>query len=235
MSRTAASPVHSVTHPSPLRVSRAWAVFGIFAAIASFASVSLSMMLSPEYVRGSVITSEDINAHLLARQPVMIAFHVATLASAFALVVFAAGLQRRLRATLPALSLLPTVALVGVVLVATIQVMGTALDTEFLFGTTDAAINLPGDIGFYSHWVATVAWVWAGAGLAGLAVGAAGRSRGVPRWLSVVGWVLGGLTALIAISPLQYIAAGPGALWLLITAIGFALGDREHRRATAIA
>ncbi len=110
------------------------------------------------------------------------------------------------------------------------QIMGTALDTEFLFGTSDTAINLPGDIGLYSHRIATLPWVWVGAGLAGLALGAAGRSRAIPVWLSIVGWVLGGLTALLALSPLQYMAAGPGALWLLVTAFGFTLGDRAHRR-----
>ncbi|MGQ2915932.1 hypothetical protein [Microbacterium aurantiacum] len=231
MSRTLPSAVLAVSDTeATAAVSRSWAALGIVAGFASLASVFLSMMLSPEYVAGSVMTTEVMNRHYLDRQPFMIAFHVVTVVSAFALVVFGAGLQRRLRASLQASSLLPQVAFAGVVLVAVSQIMGTALDTEFLFGTSDTAINLPGDIGLYSHWIATLPWVWAGAGLAGLALGAAGRSRAIPVWLSIVGWVLGGLTALLALSPLQYMAAGPGALWLLVTAFGFTLGDRAHRR-----
>lgn len=231
MSRTLPPAVPAVSdREATSAVSRSWAVLGIVAGLASLASVFLSMTLSPDYVPGSVMTTEVMNRHYLDRQPIMIAFHVVTLVSAFALVVFGAGLQRRLRVSLHASSLLPQVAFTGVVLVSVSQIMGTALDTEFLFGTSDTAINLPGDIGLYSHWIATLPWVWVGAGLAGLALGAAGRSRAIPGWISVTGWVLGGLTALLALSPLQYMAAGPGALWLLVTAFGFTVGDRAHRR-----
>jgi hypothetical protein len=39
--------------------------------------------------------------------------------------------------------------------------------------------------------------------------------------------VLGGLTLLLGISPLQYMAGFVGPLWLLVAAIGFAAGDRK--------
>jgi hypothetical protein len=35
----------------------------------------------------------------------------------------------------------------------------------------------------------------------------------------------------VGISPLQYMAAVPGVLLVLVTAIGFAAGDKAHRGA----
>lgn len=210
------------------RASRAWAAAGLVAAIGSFASIFLSMMLSPEYVRGSVITPEVIDTSLMTQRPVIIAFHIVTLASGLMLVVFAAGLHRRLRTALPAQSLIPTVALAGLMLVVVAQLFGTGLDTEFLFGIGDTAINLPSDIGFYSHWIATIPWLWAGGGLAAVSVGMARRSGAVPGWIGVVSFVLGALTLLVALSPLQYMAAVPGALWLLVASIGFLAESRRE-------
>lgn len=213
--------------PAP---TRSWAVFGVIAAVGSLVSVFLSMTLSPDYVAGTVITPEQIDAGLAEKRLVMIAFHVVTLASGLLMVVFAAGLRRRLRSTLTGDSLPPTVAFAGLSLVSVAQMLGTGLDTEFLFGVADTAINLPSDIGFYSHWIATIPWLWAGGGLAALAVGAAGRSGAVPRWIGLTSTGLGTLTVLLALSPLQYLAAAPGVIWLLAVSIGFLVGDRAHRR-----
>lgn len=222
-----------VSTPSALSLRprpRLWAVSGLFAAIGSIASVFLSMSLSPEYIRGSVITSEAINAGLMDRRPLLIAFHVVTLASALLIVVFAAGLHRRLHASTGAQSTAPLIAFAGLLLVAAAQVLGSGLDTEFLFGIDDTAINLPGDIGMYSHWIATIPWLWAGGGLAALAVGVASRAGAAPRWIGITGFAFGGTTVLLALSPLQYMAALPGSLWLLVTALGFAVGDRHASR-----
>jgi len=41
--------------------------------------------------------------------------------------------------------------------------------------------------------------------------------------------VLGGVTLVLGLSPLQYMAGMTGPIWLLITAIGLALGDRARR------
>ncbi|WP_448389690.1 hypothetical protein [Microbacterium aurum] len=208
--------------------SRRWAATGVASAIGSLASVFLSMSLSPEYIPGSVITSEAIDAGLMAERPSMIAFHIVTLASAGLLMVFAAGLHRRLTSALPSASLVPLIAFSGLLLVVAAQMLGTGLDTEFLFGIGDSAINLPSDIGFYSHWIATIPWLWFGGGVAALAVGAARRHGGVSGWLGITSTILGALTLLLAIAPLQYMAAGPGALWLLIAAIGFSAESRTQ-------
>jgi hypothetical protein len=87
----------------------------------------------------------------------------------------------------------------------------------------------PANTAFYNHWIGTIPWIWALAGLSGLAVFAAGRAAGVPRWIGYVGLVLGGLTLLLGISPLQYMAGMTGPLWLVVTAAGFAFGDRAFR------
>ena len=57
----------------------------------------------------------------------------------------------------------------------------------------------------------------------------ASRAGAAPRWIGRVGLVLGGLTLLLGITPLQYMAGMTGPLWLLVTAIGFTLGDRAFR------
>ncbi|MDH6181059.1 lysylphosphatidylglycerol synthetase-like protein (DUF2156 family) [Microbacteriaceae bacterium SG_E_30_P1] len=215
---------------APTVVSRGWAVVGIVAALTSGASVFLSMSLSPEYVPGSVITSEIMDAGFAEKRPLLVAFHITTVVSALLLVVFAAGLHRRLQSVHRTQTLAPTIALVGIALVSVAQLLGSGLDTEFLFGVGDTAINLPSDIGMYSHWIATIPWLWAGAGIAALAAGASRRGALVPAWLAVVSIILGGLTVLIAVSPLQYMSAGPGILWLLIASLGFTLGDRALRR-----
>ncbi len=88
--------------------------------------------------------------------------------------------------------------------------------------------HLPSDIGFYSHWIATIPWLWFGGGVAALAVGAARRHGGVSGWLGITSTILGAQTLLLAIAPLQYMAAGPGALWLLIAAIGFSAESRTQ-------
>ncbi len=207
-----------------------WAFAGAVAGAASFASVFLSMTLSPEYVPGSVMTPERMNDEYVANQLVMIAFHTVTVIAAVLVVVFAAGLHRRLRRDSSNDALAPMVAFAGLLLLAAAQVLGSGLDTEFLFGIADTAINLPSDIGFYSHWVATIPWLWLGGGLAALAVASARRSAAVPRWISVTSWILGVLTVLVAASPLQYIAALPGTIWMVTVSIGFAVGDRMHRR-----
>lgn len=210
----------------PPGTTRHWATAGILAGVASLASVFLSLSLSRPYEEGSIVTPTLIEAGLEDKRPLLVAFHVATVAAALLLVVFAAGLRRRLRSSRIPQALAPDIAFAGLLLVAAAQLLGSGLDTEFLFGTGDHAVNLPEDASTYSHWIATIPWLWAGGGLAGLAVGVAARAGTVPRWLGTTGFVLGGLVVLIALSPLQYLAALPGALWLLVTAAGFAARDR---------
>ena len=80
---------------------------------------------------------------------------------------------------------------------------------------------LPTNAAMYNHWIGTIPWLWTLAGLTGVALFVAFRRGGVPRWIGLVGLVLGGLTLLLGVSPLQYMAGMTGPLWLLVTALGF--------------
>jgi hypothetical protein len=86
---------------------------------------------------------------------------------------------------------------------------------------------------FYNNWIGTIPWVWVLAGLAGVAVYATSRLSVVPRWIGRVGLIMGGLAMLLGISPLEYMAGPIAALWLVVTSLGFLLGDRAHRSANA--
>ena len=99
--------------------------------------------------------------------------------------------------------------------------MGSALTTEFVFGVQDPELLVPETAVFFGHWIGTVPWVWAGAGVTALAVGIAGRSfNAVARWLTWTSLVLGAITTLFGISPLQYMAGMFGPIWLTVAAIG---------------
>jgi hypothetical protein len=71
------------------------------------------------------------------------------------------------------------------------------------------------------HLLATMSWVWAGAGLTAGALAYAGlKHAAVARW---IGWVSAvAAVAIVGVSlvPLQYLSAFAGALWLLSVSIG---------------
>jgi hypothetical protein len=212
--------------------SRLWAVAGIGSALLGAATIVTSSasgyVYQDKYSHGSI---DGIAADLSDNAGVLFAFHSITVLGAVLMVVFAAGLFRRLRAT-GGDSLAPVVALVGLAGTAVVSVLGSGLDTEFMMpaGQSDSSVD-DASAAIYGHWVGTIPWLWTLAGLAGLAVFVLARSRAVPRWLGIVGLVLGGLTVLLGISPLEYMSGVFGVLWLLVTATGFALGDRSFRGA----
>ena len=79
------------------------------------------------------------------------------------------------------------------------------------------------------HLVATMAWLWAGAGLTALVVAwAALRHGSAARWIGWVSAVLGGLTLVVSVLPIQYMSAMVGIVWLSIVSIGFALAGRRR-------
>lgn len=212
------------------RQSRAWTLAGIGAGIAGIGTIITSGMVNAVYDPDVAGDPEAILAKLEDQTSAMLAFHTFAMVGAVLLVVFAAGLLRRLQAGSVAGALAPMVAFAGVLGTAFVTVMGSGLDTEFIFGLMNEEDALqPANAALYNHWIGTIPWIWALAGLAGLAVFTVARAGGVPRWIGLVGLVLGGLTLLLGISPLQYMAGMTGPLWLLVTALGFFLGDRAHR------
>jgi hypothetical protein len=199
--------------------SRSWAVAGVGAGVAGIASVVASGFTGAVYDPEIAGDAVAITNELADLTPQILVFHVATMVSALLLVVFAAGLRRRLAATMPADSLLPGVATAGLLLVAAAQLLGAGLTTEFVFGVQDPEIMVPETAAFFSHWIATIPWLWGTAGLTALAVWLAARRFGaVPRWLGVTSLVMGALMTLLAVSPLQYMAGMLGPLWVTIAA-----------------
>jgi hypothetical protein len=219
---------HVTTTP---RSRRLWAWAGVGAGLAGIVSIGASMQVDAVYAEGAQGDPTAVVARLAEQTAPILVFHTATLVGLVLLVVFAAGLRRRLAGQLPSRSLLPDVAAAGLGLVGVAQLMGSGLTTEFVFGVTDPdARVVPEAAVFFGHWVGTIPWLWVGAGLAGVTVALAALRHGATaRWVGWVGAVLGGVTLLLGISPLQYMAGMTGPLWLLLTALGLALGDRVRR------
>ena len=233
---TTTNPVRSdvAVEPTPgrLRQSRLWAVAGVGAALAGMGTIVTSSAVDAVYDPTLVNQPVELAARLEELAPWMFAFHSVTVVGALLMVVFAAGLFRRLTASLPSGSALPLVAFAGLVGTSVVSILGSGLDTEFMmtFAFADGAVA-PSSAAMYNHWIGTIPWLWTLAGLTGVSVFLAARARAVPRWLGTVGLVLGGLTLLLGISPLEYLSGAAGVLWLLVTAVGFTAGDRAFRNA----
>ena len=211
--------------------SRLWAVAGIGAALAGAGTIITSSAVDIVYRDEFNGTTDGVAQAVSDKSPVLFAFHSITALGAVLMIVFGAGLYRRLRTALPD-SIAPVIALVGLAGTAVVSILGSGLDTEFMMpGPQDEPGYADSSAAVYNHWIGTIPWLWTLVGMAGLALFAASRARAVPRWFGIVGLVLGGLTVALGISPLEYMAGTTGVLWLLVTALGFTVGDRTFRGA----
>jgi len=210
------------------RPSRRWAQVGVLAGLTSMAALVASYGLDSIYNPDLAGDAEAVAADLGDKAGVIVAFHVLETTAAVLLAVFALGLYRRLRAAMPEGSLVPGAAAFGLLGTSVVMVLASGLDTEFAFGAGTDHVTAEAST-FYNHWTGTIPGVWVLVGMTGLALFAAGRARAVPRWIGIAGLVLGGIALVSGISPLQYLAVAPGALLVLLTAAGFAFGDKAHR------
>jgi hypothetical protein len=199
---------------------KGWAYAGIGAGLAGIVALVGSSLTDAVYSDDSAGDPAAITDKLADQTASLLVLHVGGMSSVLLLLIFAAGLRRRLAAVVPAESLLPQVAAMGLLLVAVAEMMGTALTTEF-FGGGDSDAMVPETAVFFGHWIGTVPWVWVGAGVAALAVGIAGRGFGaVSGWLTWTSLLLGAVTTLFGMSPLQYMAGVTGTIWVTVAAIG---------------
>ena len=228
---TTENPVRSdVLHHVAPTTSRRWTLAGIGAGVAGIGTIVTSGMVNAVYDPEVAGDPDAILDKLADQTGAMLAFHLFTMVAAVLLVVFAAGLFRRLRSAMGEASIVPLVAFAGMFGTAVVLVLGSGLDTEFIFGLMNEEDGLnPANAALYNHWIGTIPWIWVLAGLSGVALFAAARAAAVPRWIGRAGLVLGGLTLLLGISPLQYMAGMTGPLLVLVVALGFCLGDRAHR------
>ena len=214
--------VTSPTDQEPqLAQERGWVYAGVGAGLTGMTALVGSTLTDAVYQQGIAGDSAAITDKLADQTASILVLHVGGMVSALLLLVFAAGLRRRLTEQLPDRSLLPQVAATGLLLVSVAQLMGTALTTEFVFGLQKPDDVVPEAAVFFGHWIGTVPWLWAGAGVAAIAVGISGRKFGaVPGWLAWTSLTLGGITTLFGVSPLQYMAGITGTIWLTVAALG---------------
>jgi hypothetical protein len=208
---------------------RGWVLAGIGAGVLGLVSGITSGMVDAVYDSELSGDAEAITERLSEQVPQVLAFHTATMLSCVLLVVFAAGLHRQLVRRTPADSLVPGIAAAGLGLTAAAQLLGAGLTTEFAFGLAeDPGLLVPEAAVFFNHWIGTIPWLWGGAGLTGLAVASAALRQGAyARWLGWASLVLGGITALFLVSPLQYMAGMTGPVWLVVVAVGLLRTSRS--------
>ncbi|GAA3803207.1 hypothetical protein [Nocardioides panacisoli] len=215
--------------PAATTTDRRWALAGIGAGLAGIGSIITTTMVDGVYDQDLVGHPDLIADKIADERGWMFAFHSISMLGALLMIVFAAGLFGRLKATV-GVTTSTIVALAGLVGTAVVSVLGAGLDTEFMMSLSFDRDSVDDyNIAHYNHWIGTIPWLWVLAGLSGLALFAIARQGGVPRWIGRVGLVLGGLTALLGVSPLEYMSGVTGALLVLVTAIGFAAGDRVFR------
>jgi hypothetical protein len=214
---------------SPAPTSRRWAAAGLASGVTAAVGIVASGYTGAVYDPALSGDAPAIAEAMQERIPAILVFHTSTMAATLLLVVFAAGLARRLRQALPADSLLPAVAASGLALVSVAGLIGTGLTTEFAFMGQQGEDVVPEVVVMFSHWIGTLPWLWAGAGVSALAVAAAWRSHGaVAAWIGRTSAVLGVITVLFAVSPLQYMAGMFGPVWLIAVSAGLLFGDRRR-------
>ena len=207
---------------------RGWVLAGLGAGVLGIGGVVVSGMVDAVYDPDLAGDPAAITARLSDQVPEILAFHTATMLSCLLLVLFAVGLHRQLQRRTGPDSLVPGVAAAGLGLVAVAQLLGAGLTTEFAFGLAeDPGQLLPESAVFFNHWISTIPWLWGGAGLTGLALARAARQGAYARWLGWASLVLGGLTALFLVSPLQYMAGMTGPVWLVVVSLGLLRTARE--------
>ena len=223
---TGPEPAPDVTTRSGSTTSRRWAVCGILAGVLGLAQFALTGALN---VDTDALADNQLVAELLTdAAPWVWLYQVVGVATAALVAVFAAGLFRKLSQQGPADSLIPMLAVGGLLLVSAMSLVGSGICTEMFWGLTqdtDAldADTLAAQLAIFN----TMGWVWAGAGLAAGAVAVAGLRHGaVGRGLAIGSAVAAGLIGLVNVVPLQYLALVPGALWLIGAGISFVRSER---------
>jgi hypothetical protein len=232
---TTSTAIRDQLDPRPRRVSpragRVWAFVGAAAGLAGIVGIQASLQIDAVYNDDYAGDATRIQERLEDFVPQILVLHFAMVLAAVLMLVFAAGLRRRLATQAPADSLLPDVAAGGLLLTSVAALMGAGFTTEIVFGlSADDGTLDPEFAAVVGHWVGTVPWLWVGAGVTGVAVAVAAlRHAAAPRWIGWVSAVLGGVTLLFGISPLEYMAGFTGPVLVLLLGLGFAYGDRRAR------
>ncbi len=200
-----------------------WAWSGVAAGICGIALFVVAPMIA-DHPDSAMADNDVLVTYLTDSAPIVWATQVLTGLTAVLLVVFAAGLSRRLREQEPMGSLVPAVASSGVLLTAALTLVGGGICTELFWHLIqDPGASDPDTIAAALTIFNTMPWVWAAIGISsGATAVAALRHGSLPRWLGVVSVVMTALVVLTQVVPLQYLALVPGSLWLIVVGTGFA-------------
>ena len=207
----------------------AWAAVGLAAGLCGIVSIAATGATGAVYEQDIAGDPVAITQRLSDMTRQILVFHTATMLCTLLLLVFAAGLRRQLAHQLGSDSLLPAVAASGLMLVSVAGLLGSGLTTEFVFGVKDSDTLVPEAAVFFDHWINTIPWLWAGAGVSAAVVAVAAlRHQVYARWLGWTSGVLGGLMLLFAVSPLQYMAGMIGPVWLTVMSAALLLSRRDR-------
>ncbi|RYJ05164.1 MAG: hypothetical protein EON52_12995, partial [Actinomycetales bacterium] len=163
------NPVRSdVTPGATTRASRTWTFAGIGAGVAGIGTIVASGMVNAIYDPELTGDPQGIVDKLADQTGAMLAFHTFAMVGAVLLVVFAAGLYGRMRATCDQASVAPLVAFAGLLGTSIVTILGAGLDTEFIFGLMEEKDLVdPANAALYNHWIGTIPWIWVLAGQSG--------------------------------------------------------------------
>lgn len=212
--------------PRPASPRRAWARAGVLAGVAGLAAFVASGALTD--VPESALADNAVYVPLIADEGASVwAFQVLMSVSALGLAVFGAGLRRRLDEQEPVGSLVPSLALGGLLLAAGLCLVGGGIATELFWQLRHADETDPDTVMANLAILNTMGWVWAGVGLTAGAVAWAGLAHeSVGRRLAWFSAVVAALVAVAQLVPLQYLAALPGAGWCLVAGVAMARSAR---------
>ncbi|REE97776.1 hypothetical protein [Thermomonospora umbrina] len=209
--------VHSPEHTSTSSEGRGWAWCGVLGGLIALVVIFfLSVALSSVDEALWKDNARYVEAIADKKTTVWI-FQTGTSLAALLVIVFAAGLRRKLARLEPRDGLVPGLVFAGLLLVAALLLVGGGISTELYHALRQYEKADPDTIGANLGIYNTLAWVWAGAGLSAGAVAVAGfRRRTVGRGTAVFSAVMAALIALVQLVPLQYMALLPGALWIMV-------------------
>ncbi len=202
--------------------STGWAWSGVGAGLCGIAVFIVAPTIA-DHPDSAMADNDVLVSYLTDSAPIAWASQVITVLAAVLLVVFAAGLSRRLTEQEPMGSLLPNVASSGVLLTAALCLVGGGICTELFWHLIqDPGKVDPDTIAAAVTIFNTMPWVWAGLGIsAGATAVAALRHGSLPKWIGVVSAVMAALVVLTQAVPLQYMALLPASVWLVVVGIAF--------------
>lgn len=198
---------------------RGWAAAGWIGGVLTFAfflGPASALTVPTDAMRDNALVAD----HLAGKQGWIWAFQTGSVLLAALVVVFGLGLRRRLAVQSPSGSLLPDVAGAGMLLVATMLLVGGGIGTEMFHSVRHVDEVDPDTLGAHLALYNTLAWVWAAGALTSGAVAVAGLRHGsVGKGLARFSAVMTALVVLTQVLPFQYLAVLPVALFLLVAGI----------------